>query len=308
VPFRCAGQEYFADGITAQLIDAHSDTHLWSAEYTREMRDIISLQREVASDIAEKIRLQLLPEQRARLAATRPVDPEAHELFLKGLHFWDMRTAESMTRAIAYFSQSVTHDPEFAPGWAYLSTSHCILHSHEASPPQLEYSKALEAAEKALRLDPMSAEAHAAMGCVRFLFEWDFRASLAELQRATELDPSYGLGHQWYSHQLVRTGMPGPAIEEIKRALAVDPVSLRVNVSYASRMMEARQYPAAIHQLLVALELYPAEVSLRRVLAQAYDHSSDPKRAGEQFGKFLAGGPTGAGLPKILSAFGISTV
>jgi TolB-like protein/DNA-binding winged helix-turn-helix (wHTH) protein len=289
--------------ITVQLIEARNDAHLWSGEYTREMRDIISLQRDVAGDIAQQIRLQLLPEQRARLAATRPVDPEAYELFLKGLHFWDMRTVDSMRQSITYFSQSVSRDAEFAPAWAYTSTSHCILQHLSAEPPAVGHQKALAAAQKALELDPLLPEGHTAMGCIRFLFEWDLYASLRELQKAIETNPSYELAHQWSAYQLLRGGRPQAAVEEMKRALAVDPLSLRVNMTYAGHMMDARQYSDAIHQYTVVLDLFPTESSSRRQLAAAYDGAGDTARAGQELEKFLSADELGRAFLKSCQPF-----
>ncbi len=112
--------------ITAQLVEAHSDTHLWSAEYDREMKDVISAQQEVARDVADQIRLNVLPQQRRPLAA-RVVDPEAYDAYLKGLHFWDVHTFESMNQALHYFQDSVSRDPGFAPAWAAMATSYCVL-------------------------------------------------------------------------------------------------------------------------------------------------------------------------------------
>src|SRR5215467_4083850 len=136
--------------ITAQLIDARIDAHLWSEEYTREVRDVLSLQREIAGDVAHHIRLHLLPEQHSRIATPLPVDPQAHELFLRGLHFWDQLTRESMARAVGYFNQSISREAEFAPAWAYLSSSYCTSHFLGADNPKAEYPNAMSAVKRAL--------------------------------------------------------------------------------------------------------------------------------------------------------------
>jgi len=279
--------------VTAQLIEARTDTHLWSGEYTREMRDIISLQREVAGDIAHEIRLQLLPEQQTRITTASPVDPEAHESFLRGLHFWDQRTPESMTQAIKYFSDSIDREPAFAQGWAYLSNSYCISNVIGVDEPQAEYRKALEAAQRALQLDPGSAEAHTAMACIHNVFEWNLGQGQAELRKAIELNPSYALAHQWYSFALLRTGQPEQSIEEMRLALRNDPLSLRTNMTYEASLLEARRYEGAIDQALAVIELYPDNIVIHQLLAQGYEHTGSVDKAKQEFDKFLAGDETG---------------
>jgi TolB-like protein/DNA-binding winged helix-turn-helix (wHTH) protein/Tfp pilus assembly protein PilF len=282
--------------VTAQLIEARTDTHLWSGEYTREMRDIISLQREVAGDIAHEIRLQLLPEQQTRITTASPVDPEAHESFLRGLHFWNQRTPESMAQAIKYFTEASSREPGFAPSWAYLSTSYCISHFLNADEPRVEYPKALMAAQRALQLDPTSSEAHTAMACIHNLFQWNWVQGEAELRTAIELNPNYSLAHQWYSFTLLQVGQPEQAVGEMKLALRSDPLSLRTNLTYEGRLLDARKYQDAISHALAVIELYPDNIVIHRQLAEAYEHTGRLDRARQEFEKFLAGNEAGRSL------------
>jgi tetratricopeptide (TPR) repeat protein len=260
------------------------------------MRDIISLQREVAGDIAHQIRLHLLPEQQTRITTASAVDPEAHELFLRGLHFWDQRTPESMAQATKYFDDSINREPGFAPAWAYLSTSYCLANNLDADEPKAGYTKALVAAQRALQLDPGSAEAHTAMACTRNLFEWNLEQGEAELRKAIDLDPSYALAHQWYAFALLRTGHTEESIDEVSLALRNDPLSLRTNLTYVGHLLEARKYEGAIEQALEVIELYPENVAIHRVLAEAYEHAGKPDKAKQEFDKFLAGDDTGRSL------------
>lgn len=282
--------------VTAQLIDARTDTHLWSEDYTREMRDIISLQREIAGDVARQIRLHLLPEQQARIATAAPIDPQAYELFLRGLHFWDQRTPESMAQAIKYFIQATEREPEFAQGWAYLSNSYCISNDLNVDDPKSEYPKALEATKRALQLDPDSAEAHTAMACVHNLFEWNLEQGETELRKAIELNSNYALAHQWYAFALLRVGRPEQSIEHIKLALRNDPLSLRTNITYVGALQEARRYDLAIDPALAVIELYPDNVWIHRMLADSYERTGRLDKAGEEFDKFLARDETGRSL------------
>jgi len=279
--------------ITAQLIDARIDAHLWSEEYTREVRDVLSLQREIAGDVAHHIRLHLLPEQHSRIATPLPVDPQAHELFLRGLHFWDQLTRESMARAVGYFNQSISREAEFAPAWAYLSSSYCTSHFLGADNPKAEYPNAMSAVKRALQLDPTSAEAHTAMACIHNLFEWNWQQGESELQAAIALNPNYALAHQWLSFTLVRVGQPERSIEEMKLALRLDPLSLRANLAYESRLLDARRYEEAIGHGSTVVELYPENVAIHELLATAYEHSGRLDRAGQEFDKFLLGDELG---------------
>lgn len=282
--------------VTAQLIEARTDTHLWSGEYTREMRDIISLQREVARDIAHQIHLNLLPEEKARMATASPVNPEAYESFLRGLYFWDQRTPESMAQAIQYFNDSTSRDPGFAPGWAYLSTSYCISDFLGAGDPKAEYPKALAAAKQALQLDPASSEAHTAMACTHNLFEWNWQKGEAELRKAIELNPNYALAHQWLSFMLIRIGQPEQSIEEMKLALRLDPLSLRTNITYEQHLLDAKQYQEAVDHGLTLAKLYPENAGVHELLAKAYEHTGRFDEAGQEFDKFLEGNETGRSL------------
>jgi len=278
--------------ITAQLVEARSDTHLWSAEYDREMKDVISAQQEVARDVAQQIRLNVLPQQR-RPPAGRVVDPEAYDAYLKGLHFWDVHTFESMNQALHYFQDSVSRDPGFAPAWAAMATSYCVLDYQGADRPSVLYPKALAAAQKALQLDPTSAEAHTGLACIHNLFEWNWEEGQNELRKATELNPSYSLPHQWYSFILMRIGQTETSIQQMKMTLDLDPVSLRVNQSFGSRLMEGRRYREAIRQYLRVVELYPDNVSVHGSLSDAYEKVGNFEEAAKEFEKFLTLDETG---------------
>jgi TolB-like protein/DNA-binding winged helix-turn-helix (wHTH) protein/Tfp pilus assembly protein PilF len=278
--------------ITAQLVEARNDTHLWSAEYDREMKDVISVQQDVARDVAEQIRLNVLPQPWRPLAA-RVVDPEAYDAYLKGLHFWDVHTFESMNQALHYFEDSVSRDPRFAPAWAAMATSYCVLDYQGADRPSVLYPKALAAAQKALQLDPMSAEAHTGLACVHNLFEWNWEEGQNELRKAAELNPSYGLPHQWYSFILVRIGQTEQSIQQMKITLDLDPVSLRVNLSFGERLMEGRRYREAIRQYLRVVELYPDDISSHATLSYAYESVGNFEEAAKEFENFLTLDETG---------------
>jgi len=153
--------------ITAQLIHAASDQHLWAESYERDFRDILSLQTEIVRQVASEIKVILTPEEKARLVTTRPVHTAAHEAYLKGRFYWSKRSAESAKKALTFFQQALDLDPTFAQGYAGLADSYAILGYYNALALREAYPKAKAAAMKALELDHSLAEAHATLGVIK---------------------------------------------------------------------------------------------------------------------------------------------
>ncbi len=235
--------------ITAQLIDAATDRHLWAKSYERDLRDILSLQGEVAQAIASEIRVKLTPQEETQLARTRPVNPAAHDLYLKGRFAWNKRTPAGMTKSVEYFNQALEHDPTNALIWAGLADSYNQLGYRGSLLPREAYPQAKAAAAKALQANPALAEAHAAMGYALFNYDWDWAAAERALRRALELNPNYAEAHHWYSHYLMDTGRVEESLEESKRALELDPLSMIISVHLGWHYIFARQYDLAVEHL-----------------------------------------------------------
>jgi TolB-like protein/DNA-binding winged helix-turn-helix (wHTH) protein/Tfp pilus assembly protein PilF len=243
--------------ITAQLIEAPSDRHLWAKSYERDLKDILTLQDEVARDIAEEIRVKLTPEERTRLATVRPIDPAAHEAYLKGRYYLNKRTEEGFRRAIEYFDEATQEDPNYALGHAGLADSYILLGEYSLVPAKEAFTKAREAAAKALQLDDTLAEAHNALAAVKADYDWDWPGAEREFRRAIELNPGYATAHQWYAEILSEQGRHEEALAEIKRAQQLDPFSLIINAVSGDALRSAGKYDLAIEQLRETLKIDP---------------------------------------------------
>jgi TolB-like protein/Tfp pilus assembly protein PilF len=252
--------------ITVQLIQAVTDKHLWAKSYERDLRDVLALQSEVAGAIANEIKIKLTPQEQARLASARPVNPDAHEAYLKGRYYWNLRTEEGLKKSIEYFQQAIEKDPGYALAYAGLADSYVVLAPWNVMAPKEAYPRAKAAAFKALEMDETLAEPHASLGDARYVYDWDWVGAEKEYKRAIELNPGYATAHQWYAEYLSRMGRHNEAIAELRRAQELDPLSLMINAIGGSIFFFARRYDEAIAQCRRTLELnagfYPAHFNL----------------------------------------------
>ncbi|MBZ5562715.1 MAG: winged helix-turn-helix domain-containing protein [Acidobacteriia bacterium] len=253
--------------ITATVIHGSTERRLWGGTYEGDFGDVLILQGEVASAIAEEIRIGLTPQEHARLIAGRPVNPEAYELYLMGRYFMGRWPAD-LEKATQYFEQAVAKDPQYAPAYAGLSLAYSGA-SFFRPPRELNF-KAKAAALKALELDDTLAEAHTAMGRVLTLYDWDWAAAERELKRGIELNPSSPVAHRHYWSLLVALGRFGEAIAEAERARNLDPLSVGSYRGLAWVHSWARHYDQAIAYYQQALALDPSHTQSRVGLAATY--------------------------------------
>lgn len=243
--------------ITAQLLYGPTDKHIWAQSYDRSLREVLALQNEVASAIAREINVSIMPQEKLRLTTARPVNLEAHEAYLKGRYYLNKRTEEGFRQAITYFSEATQKDGNYALGYAGLADSYVLLGEYSLLPAKETFSKAREAAAKALELDETLAEAHNALAGVKEDYDWDWPGAEREFQRAIELNPGYATPHQWYAELLSELGRHGEALAQIKQAQQLDPFSLIVNAVYADALRTAGQDDLSIEQLRKTLEIDP---------------------------------------------------
>ena len=241
--------------ITAQLIDARSDRHLWAESYERDLRDVLTLQGEVAGDIATEIQIKVTSQEKTPVASARPINPEAHEAYLKGRYFWNKRTEEGVKKGIEYFEQATRIDPNYAVAYAGLAESYIVSNGHRFLPPTQAFPKVHAAALKALELDETLVEAHTSLGSYQWEYEWDKSGAEKEFRRAIELNPSYATAHAWYAEELAALGRGDEALAEIKRAQEVDPLSLPISVVAGWILYVERDYDQAIAQFQRTLEM-----------------------------------------------------
>ena len=269
--------------VTAQLIQVGDQTHLWSGEYERDLSDVLAVQGQISASVADAIQLRL---GRKRSAQAK-VNPEAYQFYLKGRYLLDHREPELLRKALANFQQSVQRDPDFARAWASVALSYELLEYVGAISPSDSRSYALAAATRAVQLDPESAEAHTALAYVHEHYEWRWAEQDREIAKAMELDENYELARQWYSYALLQRGNAQQAVIEMRRALELDPVSLRVNLTMETRLERAGLYDEAIRQCQNAIELYPNEPQTHFQLARLYGKKTALTEASAEYRRGL---------------------
>jgi len=269
--------------ITAQLIYAPSDTHLWAKSYEGDLRDVLTLQSEVAQAIANEIKTKVSPGQQAYLAVAHTVNPEAYELYLKGRYEWNKRTAEGLKKSLEYFQQAIGLDPTYALAYSGLADSY-ITFANNSLVPGIEVDrKAKLAAQRAIELNPASAEAHTSLAMVLFDYDRDWQAAQKEFQAAIKLNANYANAHHWYAFRLAEMGQNEEALAEIQKAQKLDPLSVRVNANVALILYEGRQYDRAIIEARKALDLEPDDAATHDRLGDIYLQKGMPQEALAEF-------------------------
>jgi TolB-like protein/DNA-binding winged helix-turn-helix (wHTH) protein/Flp pilus assembly protein TadD len=258
--------------ITAQLIDASTDKHLWSQSYQGELRDTLALQDRVAREIAEQIQINLTPREQAALKSVKVVNPEAYESYLKGRYFWNKRTADGLKVGLAYFNQAVEEDPSYAQAYSGLADTYALLGDwqYAVMTPAQAYPKAKAAALKAVELDKTLGEAHNSLAFVLDGFDWDLDSGGKEFRRAIELNPGYATAHHWYAWHLGLLGRYDEAIAEMRKAESLDPLSLIINADLAELLVIAHSYDESMRQSRKTIEMDPNFAMAHNQLGQAY--------------------------------------
>ena len=259
--------------ITAQLVRAANDQHIWAESYERDLRDLVALQDDVSRSIATQIRKQIEPPEPQRLATSAAINPQAREDYLKGRYFWNLRSEAGYLKAIEYFQAAITKDPQYAQAYAGSADAHALLGSmpNPKMPREIAMPKAREMALTALKLDPSLADAHTSLAFVEMHYEWKFREAEQEFKRAIDLDPNYSIAHHWYAFDLTAMGRLDEAVAEVKRARQTDPLSAIINTDVAEILYFARRYDEALQQARATIEMDPNFAHAHRVLERIYD-------------------------------------
>jgi serine/threonine protein kinase/tetratricopeptide (TPR) repeat protein len=243
--------------ITAQLIEAAADRHLWAESYEREMRNILALQNEVAQAIANKIKVTLAPEEKESFARSQPINPEAYDAYLKGCYFLLKMTPEAFQKAFEYFNQAIDKDPTYAQAYAGLSSYYRALGSFSIQAYDEVFPKATAAAEKALKMDEKITEAHLVLAYVSLTYDWDWSAAEKSYLRAMELSPNDAETRSGYAWYLMKMGRFDEAIAEGNLALKLDPLSVPISYRLGRIYYQARQYDRSIEQYHKTIEMDP---------------------------------------------------
>ena len=256
--------------ITAQLIDADTDRHLWVETYERDMRDVLALQNDVSRAIAREIRITLTPEETARHSTSETVDPEAYQAYLKGLYFWNQWTRKGLEKSTDYFREAIEKDPTYARAHAALADSYTARGVVHFLRPRDAYPQARAAAMTALGLDDTLAAAHVSLGLVKYRFDWDWAGAEREFERALELNPGNALAYLWYADYLTSMGRHEEAVAAARRARELDPLSAFVHHEVGWTLMMGRQYDRAIEEFQATLEMDPNHAAVHHFLDWTY--------------------------------------
>jgi eukaryotic-like serine/threonine-protein kinase len=281
--------------VSAELIDARNNDHIWGDQYSRKSSDIFVLQADIAKEITTALRTRLTGEDAKRMAKSYTVNPEAYQDYLKGRYWVNKRTGEGYNKGIEYFQQAIAKDPAYAKAYSGLADSYSFLTFNGNVPPKEGFPRAKEAAQKAQEIDDTLAEAHVSLGYIKAFYDWDWSGAEREIQRAIELNPSDATAAYTYGLALLNMGRIQEAIAEEKRAVELDPLSLVNNRTLGVAYYGARQYDQAIVQLRKTLELDPNFILARDLLGLAYLQKSMYKEAVAEFEKDLLISPANAG-------------
>ena len=261
--------------ITAQLVRVRDQTPVWSHEYDRELADLLTVQHEVAQEVASEMQATL-GERRKPLAALggKPAASAgsyaAYDLYLQGRYFWNKRTQEGFQRAADYFQQAIARDPNYAPAYAGLADTLGLMSTYYLGPQNELMPKGRAAALRELQLDDTLAEAHTSLALIAENYEYDWQTAEKEFQRAIQLDPGYATAHQWYAEYLSWLGRFEEALAESEKARRLDPLSMIIAADHATILYYARQYDRAVAQSRAVLNMDPKAPRAASVLIYSY--------------------------------------
>jgi TolB-like protein len=289
--------------VWAQLVDARTGFHLWSDTYERELHGIFALQDEITRNIVAALRTKLTGAAQEAVAARRPQNSEAHQLYLRGRYHWNKRDPENFRKGIDFYQRAIEADPEYALAYAGLADAFISLgfHGYGALSPLDAMPKARAAAEKAIALDDSLAEAHVSLATVKHLFDWNVPAAEQEFRRAIELNASYATAHHWYALLLALEGRHDESLRGIRKAQELDPLSLIINMNVGWMVYFARDYDAAIDQCRRTIDMDPRFPHGHWMLGQSY---REKKMYAEAIGELQRALDASGGSPRNRATLG----
>ena len=264
--------------ISLELVDVVDGSQMWGERYNRKFDDIFQVQEEISKEVSDKLRLKLTGDEKRLLAKRHTENAEAYQLYLKGRYYSGKKNIESFRKGLDFFNQAIEKDPAYALAYAgladtYFRLSTTYLAPHEAWP------KAIEAAERALELDDQIAEAHTSMGAINQWYRWRWSDAERDYRRAIELNPGYALAYGRYGSYLATMGRGEEAIENLKRALEIDPLSLGLNTSLSVAYYFAQRYDEALEQCRKTSDIDPNYYPAHEVLGWIYDQQGEFQQA-----------------------------
>ena len=256
--------------VSAELIDVRDNSELWGQHYSGKSTDIVSMQQQIAGDIADRLRSKLSTSEKQRVTKQGTRNPEAYELYLKGRYSWNRRTPSDNAAAISYFNQAIAKDPGFALAYSGLADAYVLVPAYGGSPSE-NFPKSNAAAYKALELDATLSHPHAILGANETDYDWDFAGGEAEFKKAFELDPNDPTALQWHALDIGTIGgREQEALAEIERARQLDPLSTTISSEVGYIHFLARQYDEAIASCKKVANADPTFAQAYSCLAYAY--------------------------------------
>lgn len=274
--------------IKAELVDTSDGSHLWGGQVSRQMSDLVRIEEEIATEISENLRLKLTGAQKKRLTRRYTENTAAYQLYLKGRYHWNKRTEEGIRKGTEYFEQAISIDANYALAYAGLADCYNLLSSYSPVPPRTSFLRAKATAMKALKLDDNLPEARASLAHIRFWYEWDWPSAEREFAKAIELNPGYATARLWRALFFAAMSRMDEAVDEVKRAHELDPLSLIISFNVARTLYFARRFDEAEKECLKALEMYPNFAVGHRRLGQIYEQKKMHREAVAEFEKALA--------------------
>ena len=275
--------------VNVQLINAASDAHLWADTYDRKLTDIFAVESEIAKTIAETLQAKLTGSEKRAIAARPTENPEAYQLYLQGRFFWNKRTAVDLRKSIDYFQQAIEKDPNYALAYAALAQAWMVLPGYDGGAPKDCLPQAEAAAKKALSLDDDSADALTTLASVKAEYNYDFAGALIDYERAIQLHPNHATAHRWFAGDvLAPLGETERRVAEMKRALALDPLSLVINANLGKAYLYAGQLDEAIAQLRKTVEMDGSFYYGRQMLGLALELKGHIPEAMAEYEKAIA--------------------
>lgn len=257
--------------ITAQLINARTDTHLWAHSYQRDLRDVLAMQSEVARAIAGEIQVQLTPQEKAHFDRSHPVNPAAYEAYLKGQYHWNFHTGDELQKAMVEYQRAIQIDPNYALAYVGLSDAYHLLPFNGDADPRAVLPKSKEAGLKAIELDPDLSEAHTTLAVTLSRLDWDWSGAEREFKKAIELAPNDSIAPSLYAEMLSLEGRHAEAIAQASRARELDPTFGAVCLQYSRAFLYARQYDKSVQAFTQSLEVNPHFWPLHLFLGETYE-------------------------------------
>lgn len=244
--------------LSLELIDAATENVIWGNKYERKASELVALQSDVARDVSNKLKSRLPGADEAKIAKSHTADPEAYQLYLKGLFYWNKRTPEALKKSVEYFNLALDKDPNYALAYAGIALSYVLYPEYSLNAPRQVVPKAKTMARRALELDETLAEAHTAFGYALLTYDRNFEEADKHFKRAMELNPKYATAYQWYTDgYLVASGKIDEALVQIKKAYDLDPLSLIINTQMGICYVYARDYDKAHEQFRKTIDLDP---------------------------------------------------